>query len=199
MIVTKLESVTKTKFKIYIDEQFAFILYKGELSRYHIKEDHEISEETIHSIKKDVLQKRAKLRAMHLLNAMARTEHDLRQKLKLNGYPEDVIEHAVTYVKSFGYINDESYIYQFILSRKDKKSRREIQFLLSQKGVSQELVEQVMEEIYAEHSDVEAIRELAEKRHWIGEELDEKQKQKAYAYLLRKGFRYEDIRHVIQV
>ena len=36
MVVTKIEAVTKTRFKVYIDEKFAFVLYKGELSRYHV-------------------------------------------------------------------------------------------------------------------------------------------------------------------
>ena len=38
MTVTKTEAVTKTRYKVYIDGQFAFVLYKGELSRYHVKE-----------------------------------------------------------------------------------------------------------------------------------------------------------------
>ena len=36
MIVTKIEPCTKTKFKIYIDETFKFVLYKGEVSRFGI-------------------------------------------------------------------------------------------------------------------------------------------------------------------
>ena len=42
MIVTKTEAVTKTRYKVYIDGQFAFVLYKGELSRYQIREGKEI-------------------------------------------------------------------------------------------------------------------------------------------------------------
>ena len=34
MAVTRVEAVTKTKYKVYVDGQFAFILYKGELSRF---------------------------------------------------------------------------------------------------------------------------------------------------------------------
>ena len=30
MTVTKIEPVTKSKYKIYLDGQFAFVLYKGE-------------------------------------------------------------------------------------------------------------------------------------------------------------------------
>ena len=126
MRITKIEPVTKTKYRIYIDEQFAFVLYKGELSRFRLKEESEVTEETIHTIKNDILVKRAKLRAMHLLNAMARTEAQLKQKLLQGGYPEDVVDVAIAYVKSFGYINDEAYVSNFIETRYNKKSKREI-------------------------------------------------------------------------
>lgn len=199
MIITKIEPVTKTKYRIYVEEQFAFVLYKGELSRFHLKEEGEISEETIRKIKEEVLVKRAKMRAMHLLNDMTRTEEQLRQKLRQGGYPEDVAETAISYVKSFGYINDEAYIRNFIDSRKDKKSRREIYALLGQKGVKGEQVEQILNEIYEEHSDREAIADILRRKRYDPETADDKERQRIYGYLVRKGFRYEDIRQVIQV
>ncbi len=45
MIVTKIEPCTKTKFKIYIDETFKFVLYKGEVSRFGIRIGEEIPPE----------------------------------------------------------------------------------------------------------------------------------------------------------
>lgn len=199
MIVTKIEPITKGKYKVYVEEQFAFVLYKGELSRFQLKEEGEIAEETVRQIKNEVLLKRAKLRAMHLLNDMFRTEDQLRQKLRQNGYPEDVTDEAIAYVKSFGYINDEAYIRNFVESRKDKKSRKELYALLSQKGVKGESVDRILDEIYEEHSDRKAIYEILRKKRWNPENADDKEKQKMYGYLVRKGFRYEDIRQVIQV
>ena len=188
MRIPRIEPVTKTKYRVSVDEQFAFVVYKGELSRFHLKEECELTEDTYAKIK-EVLLKRAKLRAMHLLNDMARTESQLRDKLKLGGYPSEITEAAIAYVKSFGYINDDAYIRNFIDSRKDKKSRREIYALLRQKGVDMNRAEEIME----------AIRELLRKKHWDFACTDPKEKQKIYGYLVRKGFRYEDIRQVIQV
>ena len=37
MTVTKITEISKSKLKITIDEEFAFVLYKGELSAYKIK------------------------------------------------------------------------------------------------------------------------------------------------------------------
>ena len=80
MLVTKVESVTKTKYRVELDQQFAFVLYKGELAKFGIREMEEIPEEQYEKIRTEVILKRAKLRAMHLLTDMARTESGLREK-----------------------------------------------------------------------------------------------------------------------
>lgn len=199
MQVTRLEPVTKTKFKVYLDEQFAFVLYKGELSRYGIKEESELSQEVVEKIKEEVLLKRSRLRAMHLLEHMDRTEQQLRNKLKQDLYPEDIIDSAMQYVKSFGYIGDEGYARRYISSRQNAKSKKEITVELRQKGVSQEIIQEALQECYEERDELDAIHKLVEKKHFDAENATDKEKKKMYGYLLRKGFKYDDIRQVIQV
>lgn len=193
MIVTKTEAVTKTKYKVYIDGQFAFVLYKGELSRYRIGEGEELPVQTYEEICEEVLAKRAKLRAMHLLNVMGRTELQLREKLEQGGYPERVIEEALSYVKSFGYVDDENYAKNFADSRKDRKSRKEIEMLLKRKGISAEIIDSALRECYEEDTSVSAIRKLMRKRHYLPGEASYEEKQKMTAYFMRKGFSYDDI------
>lgn len=193
MTVTRVESVTKTKYKVFLDEQFAFELYKGELSRYHIAEGGEISETLYEKIRQEVILKRAKLRAMHLLNVADRTEADLRAKLKLNRYPEDIVEQAVAYVKSFGYINDERYVQMFILNRKERKSRKEIYAALVQKGIPGELLDAAFEACYGREDAKEAVKVLLRKKRYHAG-MEEDSLRKLYGYLARKGFSYEDIR-----
>lgn len=193
MIVTGTEAVTKTKYKVYIDGQFAFVLYKGELSRYQVQEGREITKETCDRIRGEVLVKRAKLRAMHLLNAMGRTESQLREKLTQGGYPEDVVDEALSYVKSFGYVDDVNYARSFTDSRKDKKSRREIEMLLKGKGISEEDIEKAMEECYGQDTAMQAVRKLMKKRRYIPGESSYEEKQRFMAYVMRKGFSYDDV------
>ena len=45
MVVTKVEMLTKIKYKVYLDEEFAFVLYKGELSHYRIVEGNLLEED----------------------------------------------------------------------------------------------------------------------------------------------------------
>lgn len=199
MVVTKIEAVTKTKYKIFLDEQFAFVLYKGELSRFHIREGQELERDLYDKICGEVLLKRAKLRAMHLLNAMGRTEEQLREKLRLGLYPEDVIDEAIAYVKSFGYIDDEAYARYFVESRKGKKSRREIYAKLCQKGLKSEEIDAAFATCYDGEDARTAIESILQKKRYDKKTADRAQTQKILGYLTRKGFRYEDIRQVIQV
>lgn len=199
MTVTQIEAVTKTKYKVYLDGQFAFVLYKGELSRYHIAVGEELSELVYQQILKEVLLKRAKLRAMHLLNSMGRTENQLRDKLKQSLYPEEVIEAAMNYVKSFGYVNDAEYARSFIDSRKDRKSKRELYMQLGQKGIAKDTLDQIFEEYYDVEDSREAIEAIVRKRRYDPEKATNVETQKIMGYLMRKGFAYDDIRKVLHV
>ena len=56
MTVTKIEPLSKTRYKVYLDGQFAFTLYKGELSRYHIAEESVIEDDIYDSLQSDRYQ-----------------------------------------------------------------------------------------------------------------------------------------------
>lgn len=198
MTVTGIEPCTKTKFKVYLDGRFAFVLYKGELSRYGICESENIPEETVRKITEEVVLKRAKLRAMHLLEDMDRTEAALREKLRQGLYTRDMIDRAIEYVRSFGYLDDARYAENFARSRQGSKSRKEIQAALMQKGVSPELISRALEICYADCGEEEAIRRLLKKKNYDPRTSDDREKRRIYAYLARKGFRYEVLRQVIQ-
>lgn len=199
MIVTKLEAAAKTKYKVFLDHQFAFVLYKGELARYGICEGAEIEEGQAQEILSTVIQKRARLRAMHLLEAMDRTEEGLREKLRQGLYPAEAVEGAIEYVKSFGYIDDYRYAVNFIEGRKNSKSRREIYAKLCGRGVPSETIERAFKECMGESQEAEAIREIVRKKRMDLSKSTEEELRKFMGYLSRKGFHYDDIRQVIQI
>jgi len=185
MRITRIEPVTKTKYRVSVDEQFAFVVYKGELSRFHLKEECELTEDTYAKIK-EVLLKRAKLRAMHLLNDMARTESQLRDKLKLGGYPSEITEAAIAYVKSFGYINDEEYVRRYMEYKSGSKSKIQIKMDLRKKGITAETLERVFEEYEYEEDDI--LEEQVKKRIRQKGSVTKENFQKYYGYFARKGF-----------
>ncbi|MBQ8856821.1 MAG: RecX family transcriptional regulator [Lachnospiraceae bacterium] len=155
-----------------------------------------IEEKSENEIKGEV--KRAKLRALHLLTAMDRTEANLREKLSAS-YCEEAVESAVEYVKSFGYLDDDRYVRNYIESKSRTKSRKQIeQELIFQKGVSKEAVQRGFEE--AQMADItEVIQKYMQKKKINPENCDYEQKKKFYAYMMRKGFQIEDLKMVFDL
>lgn len=198
MTVTEIRPVTKQKYQIEVEGHSPFVLYKGEVFRYHIEKDREISPEIYREIIEEVLTKRAKLRALHLLEQGDRTKKDLEEKLLKNGYPPEAAEAALAYVESFHYIDDKRYALSYIQNQSGRKGRARIQMELRRKGVPQEYIDQAFQEM-EEETDTEAvIRELVQKKRRGQGPMDEKEKQKLYGFLLRRGFSTSDILCVLR-
>lgn len=198
MTVTEIRPVTKQKYQIEVEGHSPFVLYKGEVFRYHIEKDREISPEIYREIIEEVLTKRAKLRALHLLEQGDRTKKDLEEKLLKNGYPPEAAEAALAYVESFHYIDDKRYALSYIQNQSGRKGRARIQMELRRKGVPQEYIDQAFQEM-EEETDTEAvIRELVQKKRRGQGPMDEKEKQRLYGFLLRRGFSTSDILSVLR-
>lgn len=202
MTVTKIQEITKLKSKVYIDYEFAFVLYKGELRTLKIREEAEVPEDVYLNITTKILPKRAKLRCMNLLKSREYTEYQLRNKLRQGEYAPEMIEEAISYVKSYHYVDDLSYSRKYIESRINQKSIQEIENCLLIKGISRELIKQCVEELETdtafdrEESELILIQQLFRKKHFIPQEANEKERQKMYAFLYRKGFSSRIIRKV---
>ena len=153
----------------------------------------ELSEELWLEIRNGILAKRAKKRAMHLLEKMDRTEKQLRDKLTENGYPNDLVDEAVEYVRSYHYIDDRRYAENYIRYRQESKSRILLKNELLRKGISSQIIDEAMEAEY--HMDPRTlIDQWLKKKGYSSSEQDSEKERKIGQFLLRKGFSWEDIR-----
>lgn len=190
--IVSLDKLEKGKWHIRFDNGECCVLYFSEIKGLHLKKGSYISIEIYEKILKDIVGKRAKKRALYLLEKMDRTEQQLREKLLVSEYPSQCIEDAIDYVKSFHYLDDERYAETFIRYKKEKMSRQQIRQKLRQKGVSREIIENAIEEEYDVEERVH-IRSLLEKKHFSHEQADDGEIRRVYSYLLRRGFRSDDI------
>ena len=199
MKVVGIEPVSQSRYLIRTDSAESFVLYKGELKKYGIREGGVLSDSLYEEIIGDVLKLRARKRAMNLLERADRTEGELLEKLEKDGYPTLCIEDALAYVRKFGYLDDDRYMEVFIRGKSSKKSRKEIEYLLMQKGFSRDVISQKLDSMMSEVNDHAAIEALLRKKNFDPACDDRKKKDKIIQYLMRKGFRYQDICHVIQI
>ncbi|MCI7738518.1 MAG: regulatory protein RecX [Lachnospiraceae bacterium] len=148
----------------------------------------------------EFLQKKIIRRAMHLLEHMDRTEKGLRDKLRQSDYPEDMIEYAIAYVKSYGYVDDARYARNYIRYRLDQKTRQQLMQELYRKGVDRRMIQEAWEEIAQEEQPDERrlLRSLLLKKSQGKKQLTKKEYQRLQGYLARKGFSWEDIAAVME-
>ena len=71
-------------------------------------------------------------------------------------------------------------------------SRMQIKQKLSAKGVSREIIDSVLEEQYR-GDESEQIQKLLQKRGFSRENCQQKEFQRTYQFLMRRGFRSSDV------
>lgn len=200
MKVTQITELSKARVRISTDEGLSFALYKSELRRFQIRLEEEIEETTLGTILEELLPKRAKLRAMNLLKNRDYTEKQLRDKLKEGGYPEEIIEEALTYVESFHYTDDLRYAVNFIRNHAQDRSYRRIEQDLSGRGIDKETFESAWAEWEKEggsQNEETMIESLLQKKCFDCETASWKERQKMYGFLMRKGFSGEQVRKAL--
>ena len=197
MIITQMDSFGKDKLLITLDEEISFCLYQKEALHLQLEPGAELTDIQYQEIRKEILIPRARKRTMYLLEKMDRTEAQLREKLKQGRYPEDIIENAIAYVKSFHYVDDLRYAESYVRCYSQNKSRRLLYAELMGKGVPRDLIDQALEEEYETEDESAKIVRWLEKKHYNADEAEPKQRQRMYQFLLRKGFRSGDILRVL--
>lgn len=203
MTVTDIKDYKKGKYEVYLNDEFAFVLYKSELKTYGVKVSTELSQSTIDEIIDVVLTKRCKKRAMNLLLKGDMTEMKLRSKLQDGRYPENVIDAAIKYVKSYNYIDDRRYAMSFISFKSATDSKNTIRRKLIERGVSKDIIDSCIEEYYVEDElninvEKELIEKLLRKKCKDFSNIEYTEKQKLIASVMRKGFSYYDVESVLE-
>lgn len=196
MLVTQVSEASKPRYRVYIDGQFAFILYQGELRKLQIKEGQELPEETYQEIMTQILPKRAKLRSMNLLQSRDYTRRQLEDKLRQGEYPQPCIDEAVAYVESYGYIDDGRYARDFIEYHLQSKSRMRIETDLLRKGIDKEVIRQSFDELSGlgvRQDELAMIYDLLRKKKYCADTATRQEQQKMYGFLYRKGFHQDAI------
>ncbi len=195
MIITGLEPKEKGKYKVYIDEEFHFVLYYKDLQKYKLEQDTQISGEIYRDIYLNTVLRRGKQKAIAILKYMDRTKQELTLKLKQADYSDKVIEEVLEYVIKFHFIDDSRYAENYIRSRKDKKSKRQIITELIGKGIDKSLIDEVMSQEY--DSEAEALKKAIEKKFKNLNDLTREEKMKFASSLYRKGFQLDLIKKYV--
>ncbi len=192
MQIESISEYKKKRYKVLLDNGTVWNLYAADLRTCQLKQGMYLSDELFDRIEIEVLEKRAVKRAMHLLEKKDWTEKKLRDKLMESEYPEKAIDAAIAYVTGYHYLDDLRYAQNFVRAYQDTRSRKRITMDLLAKGVAKSWIEQAFADTY-EADEQQMIRRLLEKKNYHFGIADDSERRKVYAFLLRRGFRSEDV------
>ena len=110
--------------------------------------------------------KRAKQQAYRLLSYRSRTARELRDRLRQRGHSSAVVGAVLCELEAEGYLNDRKFMCDWARYRLQAKplGRRRLAWEIQRRGVDQELLEDILNEIYAEFDEVTLAEQAARKR-----------------------------------
>jgi regulatory protein len=186
---------------VYIDGKLAFGISADLLHNHGLEENKHLTPLELKRILWSVDKAKLKERAFRLLAFRPRSEKEIRQKLRLKGAGNKLIEQVVEELKEKGLIDDQKFAASWAESRISNRPmgkfllRRE----LMQKGIKKETIEGVIEKAYSEEDEVELARNLLQRKAKTYKNLEDvKTKKRMMDFLLRRGFSYEVVRQAIK-
>lgn len=195
MEITAIEPRRKRLSQLYLDGEAAVKVDTETLLKAGWKPGMEISDEDLHQLLQESEARRAKEKALYLLEYRSHSKKELADKISRTTSRE-AAEAAVDKMEELGLVNDEDYgrqMAEYLLQKKGYGLRRARQELL-QKGIDRELIEELLEELASDPE--EKLREIVE-RKYQNQLDDEKGYRRTVAALQRLGYGWEDIKTVL--
>ena len=132
---------------------------------------------------------------MKYVNGSLKTKKQVITYLRGKEFTDNAVFYAIDKLQEYGFIDDEEFARRYMESASVSKGVKLIAYKLMEKGISKEIVEKVMSEINPETK--QSALNLAQKRV-KSKEITSDLIRKTYAYLISKGFSYEDADYAIR-
>lgn len=201
----------KNRFNIYLDGEFAFGADEDTVVNFRLLKGKEVEEGNLEKILLETEIGKVMERMYGLFGRRQRTEKEVRDYLRNLSFKrklkdqeeisELVVEKIIERLKQKHLLNDSEFALAWTQARQHSKKKGQIaiRMELMQKGISKEVIDQVMADQVSEGSEQKLATEALEKkirsfRNLEGQEF----KQKTLQFLMRKGFSYDVAREVVE-
>jgi len=181
--------------KVFLDGEPALDLLAETARQEKLKAGQEINQGQLHTLESQDRFQRCLNAALRLLGYRPRSEKELRQRLQRHGFDGEYLEKALAKLKEQGLVDDIAFARFWKENREtfSPRSRRMTKLELRRKGLSSDVIEQVIGEI----DDSESAYRAAVKRATRLADTDYQEfRQRLGAYLGRRGFSYSIIKEI---
>jgi regulatory protein len=186
----------KRRCNVYIDGRFSCGLTLEAVMKNRLKVGQIVTEERLAEIQLESEKNTAFDKALTHLSATQKTEKQVRDFLTKKGYLSSVVEYVVEKLRSYNFLNDGEYAESYVESAAKRKGGRLIRMELRGKGISDEEIDAALDTLDSETEEQTACKIL--EKYMRGKTADAPTLQKAFRYLMGKGFDYEIAKSALQ-
>ena len=182
---------------VFLDGKFAFSLEAEVALREGLQIDRELSASQTEALARSDHFHRCLNAAVHYLSYRPRSESEIRERLQRRSFDGDSVEAVIAKLKEQGLVDDMAFAQfwkdnrQSFSPRSQWLTRRE----LRQKGVAEDIIDQVVEDVDDTDS---AYRAALSKAHSLPLSDYQSFRRRLGGYLKRRGFGYEAINQTIR-
>lgn len=174
---------------------FAFALPADLVASEHLEVGVVLDVPRVERLLADEERARATDAALTFLSYRARSEREVRDRLRRGRYSQEAINHAVSRLHDWHYLDDEDFARRWVENRATHRprGRRLLQQELRQKGIASETVRDVIDE--SELDEVAAATALARQRAISYRGQDSLTvRRRLGGYLARRGYGFDVVR-----
>ncbi|MGE5172237.1 MAG: regulatory protein RecX [Betaproteobacteria bacterium] len=144
---------------------------------------------------------RARNAAYRFLTSRPRSRAEVKAKLLDKGFPEAVVRVVLIDLERLGYVNDREFSRSWAQSRARVRGlgRRRIEHELRNKGISRDIIQETLSDVFGDLSEVDiAQREAGKKFKSLARFDPEVRRRRLAGFLERKGFSPEIIHTILR-
>lgn len=186
----------KRRCNIYVDGRFCCGLTLETTMKYRLKVGQIITPERLSEIQLESEKNTAFDKALTHLSATQKTEKQVREFLVKKGYLPAVVDYVIEKLRSYNFLNDGAYAESYVGFAAKKKGGRLIRMELRGKGIDENEIDAALDTL-DEEQEIQTASAVLEK-YMRNKTCDKETLQKAYRYLMGKGFDYEIIRTALR-
>lgn len=184
----------QTRCNIELDGRFFCGMKLETVVRHGLKAGMTVSGEELSAMQLESEKQTALDKALTYISGSMKTEREVRGYLRKKGYLDDVCDDVVQKMKGYGFLDDAAYAAAYVENAGKRKGKRLIAAELKRKGVSDEETESALSAFTGEEESARATLE----KYLRGKPSDRKTWQKAYSYLIGKGYDYETAKRALR-
>ncbi len=199
MLITEISKFKGSTMCVVFDNNSRLYIHSSILSEYNLKEGMNVPEEAVEEISEANEYRKARERALYLLDGRDYSFKELYEKLEAN-YSEDICMRVCKYLAEMRLVDDRRYAE--LRARELFEIKRVGMFKakmeLRRRGISDSIIAEVVEP-YADEEEAFARLEQLVERKYERYLTGEKGVQKVKSALLRQGYSYSEINAVLDL